>query len=85
MTLLTKHDTLPGCMIVEIEDFRPPNTKDDKASKKSTVARALLHPNSETLFADLCLLNQKDGNKWTDKDALVVKAKILVRSFSSFA
>jgi hypothetical protein len=72
-------------MIVEIEDFRPPiNPKDDKAPEKS-IARALLRPNSETLFADLCLLNQKDGNKWTDKDALQVEAKILVRSFSSFA
>ena len=71
-------------MIVEIEDHRVPIPKDDKPPEK-IVARALLRPNSETLFADLCLLNQKAGNKWTDKDALEVEAKILVRSFLSFA
>ena len=69
---------------LEMEDFKPPNTKDDKAPEKP-VARALLRPNSETLFADLCLLNQKACNKWSDKDALEVEAKVLVRNFSLFA
>ncbi len=67
-------------MIVEIEEFKQSNSKDNKLPEK-TVARVLLRPNSETLFADLCLLNQKAGNKWTDKDALEVEAKILVRSY----
>ena len=70
-------------MIVEIEEFNqvPPkdNSKEDTALEKA-VTRVLLRPNSETLFADLCLLNQKAGGKWTDKDALEVEAKILVRS-----
>lgn len=48
---------------------------------EKTVTRVLLRPNSETLFADLCLLNQKNGSKWTDKDALEIEAKILVRGF----
>ncbi|KAH9046551.1 Spt20 family-domain-containing protein [Lactarius hengduanensis] len=65
------------CMIVEIEEYRPPDEKDSKLPEK-TVARVLLRPNSETLFADLCLLNQKSGGKWTDKDALEVEAKILL-------
>lgn len=67
-------------MIVEIEEFKQSNSKDNKLPEK-TVARVLLRPNSETLFADLCLLNQKAGNNWTDKDALEVEAKILVRSY----
>lgn len=73
----------PGCMIVEIEEFEPPTKEDQKLEK--TVSKVLLRPNSETLFADLCLLNQKAGNTWTDKDALEVEAKILVRIYSSSA
>jgi|SRR6266404_6281212 len=69
-------------MIVEIEDFKQPKSKEDDKNEKSDKisARVLLRPNSETLFADLCLLNQKAGNKWTDQDALEVEAKILVRT-----
>jgi hypothetical protein len=69
-------------MIVEIEEFKQVNSKDNSKESKpleKTVTRVLLRPNSETLFADLCLLNQKSGNKWTDKDALEIEAKILVR------
>ena len=66
-------------MIVDIEEIKQSDPKDDNPPEK-TVARVLLRPNSETLFADLCLLNQKAGNKWTDKDALEVEAKILVRN-----
>ena len=72
-----------GCMIVEIEEFTQANSKDNSKESKpleKTVTRVLLRPNSETLFADLCLLNQKAGGKWTDKDALEIEAKILVRS-----
>jgi len=71
-------------MIVEIEEFSQLNSTDNsKESNPSekTVTRFLLRPNSETLFADLCLLNQKTGCKWTDKDALEIEAKILVRNF----
>ena len=74
-------------MIVEIEEFKQINSKESKSPEKTTT-RVLLRPNSETLFADLCLLNQKAGGKWTDQDALEVEAKILVRLLvlpSSFA
>lgn len=70
-------------MIVEIEEFSQPNSTDNSKESKppeKTVTRVLLRPNSETLFADLCLLNQKTGGRWTDKDALEIEAKILVRS-----
>ncbi len=79
---LTGPFPLAGCMIVEIEEFKQVNSKDNSKESKpleKTVTRVLLRPNSETLFADLCLLNQKSGNKWTDKDALEIEAKILVR------
>lgn len=69
-------------MIVEIEEFKQATSKDNSKETEpleKTATRVLLRPNSETLFADLCLLNQKSGNKWTDKDALEVEAKILVR------
>ena len=84
---LTSIETLTkpsaGCMIVEIEEFSQVNSKDNSKESKpleKTVTRVLLRPNSETLFADLCLLNQKTGSKWTDKDALEIEAKILVRN-----
>jgi len=69
-------------MIVEIEEFKQVNSKDNSKETEpleKTTTRVLLRPNSETLFADLCLLNQKSGNKWTDKEALEIEAKILVR------
>jgi hypothetical protein len=71
-------------MIAQIEEYEPSKSTETEELKK-TVSKVLLRPNSETLFADLCLLNQKAGNNWTDKDALEVEAKILVRGYSSFA
>lgn len=73
-------------MIVEIEDFIQLNSTDSSKESKppeKTVTRVLLRPNSETLFADLCILNQKTGGTWTDRDALEVEAKILVRNLWS--
>jgi len=70
-------------MILEIEEYSQLNSTDNSKESKlpeKAVTRVLLRPNSETLFADLCLLNQKTGGKWTDKDALEIEAKILVRS-----
>jgi transcription factor SPT20 len=70
-------------MIVEIEEFSQVTSNDNSKESKpleKTATRVLLRPNSETLFADLCLLNQKSGSNWTDQDALEIEAKILVRS-----
>ncbi len=80
-----------GCMVVELKDLRDsPSTSEgsNTQSKRSAVndntpakiTRVVLRPNGESFWADLCLLNQKTGKKWTDQEALEVEARILVRS-----
>lgn len=64
-------------MIVELLDYRPQKLKDPTPEKPERT-RVVLHPNSETLWADICLLNQKTGNQWTDQDALEIEARLLV-------
>jgi transcription factor SPT20 len=66
-----------GCMIVELLDYRPQKSKDPPPEKPERT-RVVLHPNSETLWADICLLNQKTGNQWTDQDALEIEARLLL-------
>lgn len=66
-----------GHMIVELLDYRPPKAK-DPILESPDKSRVVLSPNSETLWTNLCLLNQKDGNVWTDEDTLEVEAQILV-------
>ena len=66
-----------GCMIVELLDYRPQKFK-EPALEKPERTRVVLHPNSETLWADICLLNQKAGYQWTDQDALEIEARLLV-------
>lgn len=70
---------LTGCMIVQILDYRPQNPK-DPVLEKAEQTRVVLHPNSESLWADICSLNQRYGTKWTDMDALEVEARVLVSS-----
>jgi hypothetical protein len=65
-------------MIVELLDYRPQRNK-DAIPEKPDRTRVVLHPNSESLWADVCSLNQKYGSKWTDFDALELESKILVR------
>lgn len=69
-------------MIVELLDYRPQRNK-EHIPEKPERTRAVLHPNSETLWADICSLNQRYGGKWTDKDALAVEARILVIIYSN--
>lgn len=64
-------------MIVELLDYRPRKVTDPQLDHPETT-RVVLMPNSETLWADICLMNQKSGNTWTDEDALNVEARILV-------
>ncbi|KAF9558708.1 hypothetical protein CPC08DRAFT_736338 [Agrocybe pediades] len=66
-----------GCMIVELLDYRPSKSQ-EPALKEPQKTRVVLHPNTETLWADICNLNRKAGGTWTDKDALEVEAKILL-------
>ncbi|KAL6307222.1 Spt20 family-domain-containing protein [Sparassis latifolia] len=67
-----------GCMIVELHDFRSPTRASDKDIKEPVKTRVVLSPNGETLWADICLLNQKTGNTWTGYDALEVEARLLL-------
>jgi transcription factor SPT20 len=70
---------LQGCLIVELRDYRPRDNIDDFIS-----SRVVLQPNSETMWADICHMNQKAGNKWTEQDALEVEARILASRSSYF-
>ena len=71
-----------GCMVVELLDYRPPKGKDPELHEPKRT-RVVLNPTPESLWADICMLNQKAGHTWTDHDALQVEAKILVRSYHS--
>lgn len=66
-------------MIVELLDYRPEKRRDGPLTTPSKT-RTVLHPDSETLFADVCALNRKSGGTWTDHEALEVEAKLLVSS-----
>ncbi|KAF8903448.1 hypothetical protein CPB84DRAFT_1814626 [Gymnopilus junonius] len=50
----------------------------EPALKTPQKTRVVLHPNPETLWSDICSLNQRNGSKWTDRDALEVEAKIIL-------
>jgi transcription factor SPT20 len=66
-----------GCMLVELLDYRPKRAKDPPLENPER-SRVALHPNNETLWANLCLMNQRSGNKFTDSDVLDLEAQILV-------
>jgi hypothetical protein len=66
-----------GCMLVELLDYRPKKAKDPPLEKPER-SRVALHPNDETLWANLCLMNQRSGNKFTDTEVLELEAQILV-------
>lgn len=62
---------------MELLDYRPPKAK-DKDLDTPEKSKVVLAPNAETLWAEICLLNQKNGSVWTDQEALEVESKILV-------
>ena len=64
-------------MVVELLDYRPQRSK-EPPPKTPQKTRVVLHPNSETLWADICSLNQRHGGKWTDMEAIELEAKLLV-------
>ncbi len=66
-------------MIVELLDYRPPKGKDPLLEEPVT-SHVVLSPHGESLWQDICLLNQKFGSPWTDEDTLEVESKILVSS-----
>jgi transcription factor SPT20 len=64
-------------MVVELLDYRPQKSKEPALEKPERTC-VVLHPDSATLWADICLLNQKAGNQWTDQDTLEIEARLLV-------
>ncbi|KAF8141930.1 Spt20 family-domain-containing protein [Boletus edulis] len=68
-----------GCMLVELLDYRPKRAKDPPLEKPER-SRVTLHPNDETRWADLCLLNQRTGSKLADPQVLELEAQILLHT-----
>jgi hypothetical protein len=64
-------------MVVELLDYRAQKFNQPLPEKPERT-RVTLHPNPETLYADICTMNQKSGGMWSDKDALEVESKLLV-------
>ena len=73
----------PGCLIVELLDYRPPKSSDAELENPDT-SRVVLTPNDESRWADMCLLSQKASSPWTDSDAIEMEARILVGLESLF-
>ncbi|KAJ7068910.1 Spt20 family-domain-containing protein [Mycena belliarum] len=67
-----------GCMIVELLDYRPQQRGAETTLDIPERTRVVLHPNGETMFADICSLNRKQGGTWTDRDALDIEARLLL-------
>lgn len=66
-------------MIVDLLDYRPgkPTESVLDVPEKS---RVVLQPTAESIWADLCLLNDKLDAHWTDEQTLEMESHILVRS-----
>ena len=64
-------------MIVELLDYRPLKARQPELTDPIR-SRVVLRSTPETLWAEICLLNHKTGNHFTDQDALQIEAKILV-------
>jgi len=65
-------------MLVELHDWRA-QSKDESGKLKAEISRTLLLPDSESVYADILLANQKfaDG-KMTDTDALQFESGLLL-------
>ncbi|CAE6447252.1 unnamed protein product [Rhizoctonia solani] len=78
-----------GCLIVEEHDHTlatgettpsDPSSSDPKAKAQSNSAqkrKIVLYPNGETLWADISILNTRNGSTWSDQQAIEFEAKIL--------
>lgn len=64
-------------MVVELLDYRAQKANQPQPEKPERT-RVILHPNPETIYADICRMNESSGRTWTDKDAVEVEAKLLV-------
>ncbi|KAH7335201.1 Spt20 family-domain-containing protein [Rhizoctonia solani] len=78
-----------GCLIVEEHDHTlatgetapsdpaPSESKGKNQSNSVQKRRVVLYPNGETLWADISILNVRNGNTWTDQQAIEFEAKVL--------
>ncbi|CUA78081.1 hypothetical protein RSOLAG22IIIB_02696 [Rhizoctonia solani] len=77
-----------GCLIVEEHDHTlvtgettPSDPSSDSKGKPQNNSahkrRVVLYPNGETLWADISIMNARNGNTWTDQQAIEFEAKIL--------
>ncbi|KAF8605989.1 hypothetical protein BDV93DRAFT_437960 [Ceratobasidium sp. AG-I] len=77
-----------GCLIVEEHDHMssaesvadpsaPSSSKVKTQNGASNIRRIVLYPNGETLWADISLINARNGGTWTDQQAIEFEAKIL--------
>lgn len=64
---------------MQLLDYRPPKGK-DPLLEEPVRSHVVLSPSGETIWQDICLLNQKAGSVWTDAETLEVEAQILVIS-----
>ena len=58
----------------------PSSSSSSKAktqNEASNTRRIVLYPNGETLWADISLMNTRNGGTWTDQQAIEFEAKIL--------
>ncbi|KAK0497381.1 Spt20 family-domain-containing protein [Armillaria luteobubalina] len=74
-----------GCLIAELLDYRPLKANDPPLETPGRT-RTVLHPTPESLWADVCKIaaakKQQEGLVMTDKDALEIESRILVRLFT---
>ncbi|KAJ3865353.1 Spt20 family-domain-containing protein [Lentinula novae-zelandiae] len=66
-----------GCLIVDLLDYRPTKPTDPPLEIPEKT-REVLHSTSETLWADLCVINSNSGGNLTDLQALEIEARILL-------
>ncbi|KAG9122335.1 Transcription factor spt20 [Ceratobasidium sp. 392] len=70
-----------GCLIVEEHDHTSESSADPPSNpgklKASQAKRIVLYPNGETLWADIGLMNARNGGTWTDQQAIEFEAKVL--------
>ncbi|KAJ3786475.1 Spt20 family-domain-containing protein, partial [Lentinula aff. detonsa] len=66
-----------GCLIVDLVDYRP-HKPTDPPLETPEKTREVLHPTSETLWADLCVINTNSGGTLTDLQALEIESRILL-------
>ncbi|KAF8826177.1 hypothetical protein HHX47_DHR6000341 [Lentinula edodes] len=66
-----------GCLIVDLLDYRPTKPTDPPLEIPEKT-REVLHSTSETLWADLCVINSNSGGNLTDLQAIEIEARILL-------